>query len=474
MKVKYAVVALLITTLSGCATQRLMTEQEMLVQHPTLAQAKTSIEAAERENLALYSPVQLKNAENIYQNALEQAQNSSPKVNDSANEVIARIETAKKQAVKAKYVFEEVFNARDRAINVNASSAAPAAFKKAESELAKVLALLEVGEDEKATRDVNALRNQYLDIELNSLKRNMLSVAEQALTNAKKNDVADIAPRTMAMAEDEYRLALATIEADRTDTQKANVHSNRAIWLVQKAKGIVDIETAFKNANFDAEQRILWYQDQLSQVVKSIDTDVGFNRPNKEVVNNLRAAVANVVEERKTLLMGMESAETKQTQLAKDKAEAKMEFEREQAQKRADDERFSRVQSMYSPEEANVYRQLNNVLIRAQGFAFKSGSSEIESSNFVLLNKIIEAIKNFPGANIMVSGHTDNVGSEELNMALSQARAQTVANFITQVGLIPKDKVDSSGFGKNKPVASNETAEGRAENRRVEILIIND
>jgi outer membrane protein OmpA-like peptidoglycan-associated protein len=218
--------------------------------------------------------------------------------------------------------------------------------------------------------------------------------------------------------------------------------------LVQKAKGIVDIETAFKNANFDAEQRILWYQDQLSQVVKSIDTDVGFNRPNKEVVNNLGASVADVVEERKTLLVGMESAETKQTQLAKDKAEAKMEFEQAQAQKRADDERFSRVQSMYSPEEANVYRQLNNVLIRAQGFAFKSGSSEIESSNFISLNKIIKAIKNFPGANIMVSGHTDNVGSEELNIALSQARAQTVANFITQVGLIPRDKVDSSGFGK--------------------------
>lgn len=474
MKVKYTAVALIIATLSGCATQKVMTEQEMFTQHPTLAQAKTSIETAERENLALYSPEQVKSAQNVYKDALAQAQKSSPKVNNSASEVIARIEAAKKQAVKAKYVFEEVFKARNRAIDVNASVAAPAAFKRAETELAKILAQLEVGEDEKAKRDINALRNQYLDIELNSLKRNMLSVAEQALTNAKKNDIGDIAPRTLAMAEDEYRLALATLEADRTNTQKANVHSNRAIWLVERAKGIVDIQTSFKNADFDAEQKILWYQDQLSEVVKPIDADVGFNMPNKEVVNNLQKTLSSVVEERKTLLMGMEYAETKQTQLAQDKAQAKLEFEQEQAAKRADDERFARVQSMYTPEEANVYRQLNNVLIRAQGFAFKSGSSEIESSNFVLLNKIIEAIKNFPGASIMVSGHTDNVGSEELNMALSKARAQTVANFITQVGLIPKDKVDSNGFGKNKPVASNETVEGRAENRRVEILIINN
>lgn len=478
MKVKYAAVALFIATLSGCATQKILTEQEIFAQHPTLAQAKTSIETAERDNLALYSPAQLKNAEKVYQDALEQAQKNSPKVNESASEVIARIDAAEKQAVKAKYVFEEVFNARDRAIKVNASSAAPAAFKKAETELAKMLALLEVGDDEKAKRDMNALRNQYLEIELNSLKRNMLSVAEKALTSAKKNDVDDIAPRTIAMAEDEYRLALATLEADRTDTQKANVHSNRAIWLVQRAKGIVDINTLFKNADFDEEQKILWYQDQLSQVVKSVDDDVDFNLPNKEVINNLHHAVARVVEERKNLSMGLESAETKQTMLTKDKEQAlkaaKMELEQEQADKRADAERFARVQSLFSPDEANVYRQLNNVLIRAQGFAFKSGSSEIESSNFVLLNKIIEAIKNFPGASIMVSGHTDSLGSEELNMALSTARAQTVANFITQVGRIPKEKVDSNGFGKNKPVASNETVEGRAENRRVEILMIND
>lgn len=473
MKLKYTAMALLIATLSGCATQKVLTEQEMFESNPALAQAKSSIELAARDNLALYAPVQLKNAEDAYKEALKQAQNSDPKANNSANQVITSVKAAEQQAIKAKYMFEEVFNARDRAIKVNASSAAPEAFKKAETELASILALLEIGDDEKAKRDINALRNEYLDIELKSLKRNMLSVAEKALTNAKKNNVKKIAPKTITMAEDEYRLALATLEADRTATQKANIHSNQAIWLVQRATGIMDIDTMFKNASFNEEQKILWYQDQISQVVQSLDTDVDFNLPNKEVVNNLHQAVAGVVTERKTLLMGIESAETKQTQLVKDKEQAKMGFEQEQAEKRADDERFAKVQALYTPEEANVYRQLNNVLIRAQGFAFKSGSSEIESSNFVLLNKIIAAIKSFPSADIMVSGHTDNVGSEALNMSLSKARAQTVANFIIQVGLIAEDKVASNGFGKSKPVASNETVAGRAENRRVEILIIN-
>jgi outer membrane protein OmpA-like peptidoglycan-associated protein len=153
--------------------------------------------------------------------------------------------------------------------------------------------------------------------------------------------------------------------------------------------------------------------------------------------------------------------------------QAQMERAAEQAAKKADDARFAAVQSMFTEEEATVYRQRDNVLIRAQGFAFKPGASEIESSNFVMLNKITDAIKRFPNANIVVSGHTDVTGSSELNLALSKARAEVVANFITQVSEIDKDRVTSTGYGKEKPVASNETPEGRAQNRRVEILIVN-
>lgn len=166
MKLKYMTIALLIATLSGCATQKVLTEQEMFESNPALAQAKKSIELAAQGNLALYAPVQLKSAENSYKEALRQAQNNDPKADNSANQVIANVEAAERQAVKAKYIFEEVFNARERAIKVKASSATPEAFENAETELASILALLEIGDDEKAKRDINALRNKYLDIEL--------------------------------------------------------------------------------------------------------------------------------------------------------------------------------------------------------------------------------------------------------------------------------------------------------------------
>ena len=150
-----------------------------------------------------------------------------------------------------------------------------------------------------------------------------------------------------------------------------------------------------------------------------------------------------------------------------------LELEQQCKEKQEDDARFANVQSLFAEDEATVYRQIDNVLIRAQGFSFKSGGSEIESSNFSLLNKMSDAISQFPNAKLVVSGHTDSTGSAELNLTLSQERAETVANFLTQVGNIDASRITSNGFGKEKPVASNESVDGRAQNRRVEILIVN-
>ncbi|MDN4504339.1 OmpA family protein [Alteromonadaceae bacterium BrNp21-10] len=510
MRVKFTLALLLVAAISGCASQKGLTDTDALQKIPVLSQAKTQLQQAQESRLDWYSPSQMAQASDDYQQALKQAKAGKPEAVSTANKVLARIGAAQKQAEKAQYVFEDVLSARDKAIKVNASQVASNEFNRAESELTNVLALLEVGETDKAKRDINALRNQYLDIELNALKANMLSVAEKAIAEAKKKDIDDVAPRTIAMADDEYGLALATLEANRDDTQKANVHSQRAIWLVQRANGIVELVRSFDNAKFDEEQKILWYQDQVSKLVSPINTDVGFNQPNKEVVNGLSNAIAKIVNERQLLQSSLDTAnqqlltfqqqsESREQALTRDNQqailslqqdkeqallslqrdkeqavlEANLALEQEQAQKRSDAARFAKVQSMFSENEATVYRQLDNVLIRAQGFAFKPGSSEIESSNFVLLNKIIDAIKRFPNARVVVSGHTDNTGSEELNLQLSIARANTVASFLVQVGLIPAELVEANGFGKDKPVASNETIPGRAENRRVEVLIVN-
>lgn len=86
------------------------------------------------------------------------------------------------------------------------------------------------------------------------------------------------------------------------------------------------------------------------------------------------------------------------------------------------------------------------------------------------LQKIVKLLKDFPELKIEISGHTDNVGNENSNIILSRLRANTVASFLIRQGL-PYRRVKWRGYGMARPVATNETEEGRAKNRRVEFSI---
>jgi outer membrane protein OmpA-like peptidoglycan-associated protein len=83
---------------------------------------------------------------------------------------------------------------------------------------------------------------------------------------------------------------------------------------------------------------------------------------------------------------------------------------------------------------------------------------------------VLGVLKDQPGAQVDIAGHTDSVGSDAYNLKLAKARAESVANYLVQNG-VPRQNIRTESFGKRQPVASNETAEGRAQNRRVEITV---
>ena len=113
-------------------------------------------------------------------------------------------------------------------------------------------------------------------------------------------------------------------------------------------------------------------------------------------------------------------------------------------------------------------------MISVHGFKFPTGRSEIDAVNFPLMNKITKSIMIFPNSRIQVGGHTDATGEDSFNQRLSRQRAEKVAKFLSEVGNISAGRIVAYGFGESKPVASNETVEGRAANRRVEIIIVNE
>ncbi|MEA3448865.1 MAG: OmpA family protein [Bacteroidota bacterium] len=109
---------------------------------------------------------------------------------------------------------------------------------------------------------------------------------------------------------------------------------------------------------------------------------------------------------------------------------------------------------------------LNNVY-------FDTGKATIRHKSSDQLNELKEYLELKPDIRVEIAGHTDKVGSDESNMSLSQRRAEAVRNWLVHRG-IDGDRIEAKGYGETQSIASNNTAEGRQKNRRVEVRILDE
>lgn len=104
---------------------------------------------------------------------------------------------------------------------------------------------------------------------------------------------------------------------------------------------------------------------------------------------------------------------------------------------------------------------------------FEVGKDIIKPESFPSLDVLAQTLTDAPTWKLKLSGHTDNTGSAAFNLALSKKRAEAVKKYLVSKG-VTADRITTEGLGSTKPIASNDTAEGRNANRRVEFLIIKD
>ena len=188
------------------------------------------------------------------------------------------------------------------------------------------------------------------------------------------------------------------------------------------------------------------------------------------------AAAQEAARQREEAEKAKQAAIDQQQALAADAAQAhadaqKAESLREQAEREKQDLR------------ARLLQQLNSILATrdsARGLVanmsdvlFRSGSYELAAGARERLAKVSGIVLAYPSLHVSIEGHTDSVGTDEYNQTLSERRAQAVRDYFVQQG-IASNSVEAHGFGKNEPIASNDTTEGRAQNRRVELVLSGD
>jgi outer membrane protein OmpA-like peptidoglycan-associated protein len=119
---------------------------------------------------------------------------------------------------------------------------------------------------------------------------------------------------------------------------------------------------------------------------------------------------------------------------------------------------------------ASLHQTARGTILSLSDILFDTGKAALRAEARINLAKVSVVLQQFPEMRIRIEGHTDNVGSEEYNMKLSQARAQSVFDFLVEQD-VDGNRMMTEGFGLSQPVAPNDTAEGRQQNRRVDLVI---
>jgi outer membrane protein OmpA-like peptidoglycan-associated protein len=319
--------------------------------------------------------------------------------------------------------------------------------------------------------------------------RNAVRIAHVAAADKYASSIMAKADEQLRQAETSYRQKQnrSAIEAAaREATQTAE--ESRVMAVKQKAEEEAQAQaTAEKKAAEDraAKARV----DAEAEARGRAEAEAA--RTQAETARS-QAEAAKAEAERSKLEAQQAAQEAARQKQAADEATAEairqqqaLAVEADQARQAAAQSDLLRQQAEKEKQElrARLLQQLNTVLSTrdsARGLIanmsdvlFKSGSFELLTAARERLAKVSGIVLAYPSLHLAVEGHTDSVGSDEYNRQLSERRAQAVRDYLVQQGISP-DAIAASGFGKSEPVASNDSPEGRQQNRRVELVLSGD
>lgn len=395
------------------------------------------------------------------------------------------IDKTQQTVAQSNKTLQTVIKAYDDAMLVGAPRSMGEAWSKAEQRFKQAVAEVE-GNDLDDARSKGAEAEVLLrDVELQAIKSSVLGEARDQIGKAQAAKVPDFAPRSFAVAQQQLALADQQLTRSRYELAEPTRLAAQAAYEARHAQYLARLIEQAQSGDGQkqhlAEQQILAVEDPIRQLVMELEIPAVFDQGYGAALSEARSKVqqqqqaliaarqANRDREQDIADLKREATELK-TRLGGESDERQALLKRLSAQERLR-ESIGSIEGMFSADQGRVYRQANQIVMSLNAISFRSGKSTIEPSSFPVLAKVSEAIKLFPGASMTVEGHTDSEGSDSANLLLSQDRADAVRQYLISNLGVSTEKVSSVGYGESKPIASNETENGRARNRRIDIVM---
>ena len=444
----------------------------------TLQDAQTLIGEAEQLRAAEFSPGHYARARQAMDaaKALAASQGDPKQVGEDIDTAAAEAKQAVDTAQLVSTRFADLVEVRDRMEMAGAKNRADL-LARGESDFAHVVAAVEDGDMQKAARDAKIAMGTIYAAQVVAARRQFADPLAQTISDARRASARKFAPKAIgnAIAAQKQLDALVRNTPNAQPQAYALLQHGRDEAL--RAKRIAELGRGFDSDSAsverwmdteDAHMRMLG--DALGIQLSRTQTPEQQAALLKQAVLDMKTNYEGRIADADTQIKGLSQKLTQSKGELSDLAEIRHKLEL----KREAEAKIKRLAKLFDPKDAEILLTPDaDVILRLNGLNFRSGSAVIPPNSYAILDNVLKSIALFPDRAARVEGHTDSVGADSYNKVLSTRRAEAVkAYLISRMGAGHADTFTAVGYGKDKPIAVNDTPQGRAKNRRIDIVLI--
>jgi outer membrane protein OmpA-like peptidoglycan-associated protein len=445
-----------------------------------IEQATARLEAARESNLDSIAPGSFAKAVQKHDDALARFEKGG-KIEEiraqltGMNEALAKCEELEEIG---NVILRDALTARADATKSEAQDLQPELWANAEKSMKAAGGKIESGDQNGARTESAKAQGLYRDAELQAIRKAVLGGVWDLQAQAKTQKAAERAPATLASAEAALTAADTAVKNDRYARETADALAQKAAGEFQHTLNICSqIEKMDQDPKTAREAMIRGYEAEIEKVAGAVGVEANFTEGAGAVTSEILDATKRQEAERAKLAAEVSSLEQKIAHLEGDMTGARTQLatlsDRDAELKKREqlELKMQEVQAAFKGDEAEVLLKGEQMIIRLYGLSFPVGSAEIRPENFGLLSKVQHVLGEFPKAALSIEGHTDSQGAVEKNRTLSQARADAVREYLLANMKLNPERVAAVGRGEDRPIANNETEEGRAKNRRIDLML---
>ena len=421
---------------------------------PKITETEARINGDRAKQFDLLSPDHFKDAQNALNDARKKSEKGEPsnRILEDIGQSMAHLQIVEDNGQKNAAALATVLTARTAAKSAGAATVVTEEFNSTDKQLRKFGNEIEDGEFHPDSAQISKLEGRYTDLELSALKTTHLGEARALIEKAENDGAKNDAPESYRNAQVQFDSASRTIEANRHNPETFRPSVQKSVKSAQKLDQVLKTMKDAKTSETAAVQ----IYDQREQLAA---TQASFAASQASLQNAEQVA----------------DAKSKQAQAQEQNDHQNIQALQGQNQQYADKEalnqKIEKIKAEFEPSEADVLRDGNKIIIRLKSMKFSSARFDLTSSSLDTLQKVKAMITAVNINRVIVEGHTDSVGTEQKNMELSQKRAEAIKKYFVSEKTLPENQVEAKGFGYEKPLTTNKTKEGRATNRRVDVVI---